>query len=112
MRMVLHVETVSFVATHEGSALRSSSISGVESSMKWPTTMASIDSLVAASIQKWKAEGVVPLQNWRMYVSSDSGAGPLMPLPIDLFTVRQNKTKMSRPQRTTNTFSSSDNMGT
>lgn len=55
-RMVLHVETVSLVVTHKGSALRSLSISGVERSMKSLTTMASIGSLDAASIQEWKAE--------------------------------------------------------
>lgn len=82
--MVLHVETVSLVATHDGNASRSSSISGVESSTKWPTTMTSIGASVVASIQKWKVDGEVPLQNWRMYVSSDSGAGPSIPLPIDL----------------------------
>lgn len=79
-----HVDTASIVTIHEGKADLNSFISGVKTSMKCPTTTASIGVLDSASIQKWKFDGVVPLQNWRMYVSSDSGAGPSMPLPMDL----------------------------
>lgn len=58
-----HVDTASIVTIHEGRTDLNSFISGVKSSMKWPTTTASIGLSDSASIQKWKLDSVVPLQN-------------------------------------------------
>lgn len=86
---MLHVDTASIVANQDGSAAFNSRISGVASSIKWPTTTASIGCADTASTQKWRLAGVVPLQNCRMYEPFDSGAGPLIPFPIDLMEMNE-----------------------